>query len=921
MPRFVPSISLCLSILAVSFLTPIPAVADATRAADSAPSAEDTETTESVALGPWLALEPSTIPMPVGADYGVAELLAETMLPTGDLWTTPEAGEATAWPPGDSTTWTKRSAPVELTVPADAAETRPAVAWLATYVEVDRFVEAELVVEGAHLLRVFLDHPTNEVASKVASKTTSDPAPEAEVQTEAGTATAEIALFAGQHMVLVETIRDPASDAAWTVAARLEVPTGFGGSIEPDLDPRRRVELEDFLDAERVQGIDLAPDGRHAALFYRAPGVPAEHVETWTDVVRIDESGESRVVRTLRGGEGDFSWRPTAAGGEGDVTEYVYGREGETGTDLFLAALGSGEIRTLARGLEDLRDVRFFPDGESLLLVVAEPAEEDDRDVKRYRDLPDRWAGRRDRTRLVRLFLDGSRQRLSVGESDLDVRDIRLDGAGNAGDGVVLVSRTRHGLVDRPFSETELVEIDLRTLDETTIDTLGWFDAAHYSPDGRTLLVLGSAALYDGLGRDPNLAPDAIANDYDTQAYLVDLTVGPGSPGRERPITRDFDPTIRDATWSTHDGAIYFTVQDRSWLEIVRYDPASDAFTELPAGVDAVRGVDVAEAAGRIAYLGSSPGEPWAAYVRSSAVDAPGSPTTLARPAAERFAEIELPGAEEWSFTTDDGTEILGHVYYPPGFDPAAEKRWPMLVYYYGGTVPVDRSFGGRYPKELWASRGYVVYVPQPSGADGFGQEFSARHVNAWGRRTAEEIVEGTERFLEAHPTVDPERVGCLGASYGGFMTLYLQTITDRFAAAISHAGISNLASYWGQGWWGYLYSAAASAESYPWNNPDLYVGQSPLYRADRITTPLLLLHGDADTNVPPVESHQMYTALKLLGKEVELIEIGGQDHTILFYPQRLLWSQTTLAWFDRWLKDQPEAWEYLWGTEDEPRG
>ncbi|MEO1369049.1 MAG: prolyl oligopeptidase family serine peptidase, partial [Acidobacteriota bacterium] len=275
----------------------------------------------------------------------------------------------------------------------------------------------------------------------------------------------------------------------------------------------------------------------------------------------------------------------------------------------------------------------------------------------------------------------------------------------------------------------------------------------------------------------------------------------------------------------------------------------------------------------------------------------------------------------DWSFTSKDGDEILGRVYLPPGADESAAGDYPLIVYYYGGTAPVGRGFGGRYPKELWAAQGFVVYVLQPSGTTGFGQEFAARHVNAWGRQTADEILEGTELFLEAHPFVDPERVGAIGASYGGFMTMYLQTRSDLFAAAVSHAGISNLASYWGQGWWGYLYSDAASAGSFPWNNKELYVEQSPLYAADKITTPLLLLHGDADTNVPPVESHQMYTALEVLGKEVELIEIGGQNHTILSLEERRLWTRTILAWFSHHLKDEPHMWQHLWGTEDEPKG
>ena len=82
-----------------------------------------------------------------------------------------------------------------------------------------------------------------------------------------------------------------------------------------------------------------------------------------------------------------------------------------------------------------------------------------------------------------------------------------------------------------------------------------------------------------------------------------------------------------------------------------------------------------------------------------------------------------------------------------------------------------------------------------------------------------------------------PRKIGCLGASYGGFMTMYLQTLTDIFSAAVSHAGISNVTSYWGEGYWGYSYNSVAAAKSYPWNNPDLFTKQGALFNADKIHT------------------------------------------------------------------------------------
>lgn len=144
-------------------------------------------------------------------------------------------------------------------------------------------------------------------------------------------------------------------------------------------------------------------------------------------------------------------------------------------------------------------------------------------------------------------------------------------------------------------------------------------------------------------------------------------------------------------------------------------------------------------------------------------------------------------------------------------------------------------------------------------------------------------------------------------------MTQYLQTKTDIFAAAISHAGISDHTSYWGEGYWGYSYSEVSMADSYPWTRTDLYVERSPLYNADKIHTPLLFLHGDADTNVPFGESIQMYNALKLIGRETAFVAVKGENHQIMDYHKRQQWQNTIFAWFAKYLQDDPTWWQEMY--------
>ena len=130
---------------------------------------------------------------------------------------------------------------------------------------------------------------------------------------------------------------------------------------------------------------------------------------------------------------------------------------------------------------------------------------------------------------------------------------------------------------------------------------------------------------------------------------------------------------------------------------------------------------------------------------------------------------MQLGACEAWDFVNSNGDTINGRFYLPPDFDTA--KKYPLIVNYYGGCSPTGRNFESRYPHHAYAAQGYVVYVLNPSGATGYGQEFSSRHVNTAGEGVARDIIEGTKRFCEEHPYVDEKKIGCIGASYGGFMT------------------------------------------------------------------------------------------------------------------------------------------------------
>lgn len=871
--------------------------------ADRAPADRAPADRETVAIASWLVSGPVDLALPAfgdESDFEVAELLEGGLAEVAELW--PAAGES--GPRGG--TWTEQATPsLELTAGGGAR-----AAWAAVYLETDRFLTASLELRSQHLLLVFLDG--EEMAKKSKADATE---PEVELETRKrrgrwlpeppapGALRAELPLATGKHLLLVEAVRDPGGPDSWTLAGELSL--ADASRLSAGTSPRHRLRLADLLDVDAVTAVDISPDGRFVAAELRHPSVPAEDEETWIELRR---TGDGSLVRTIRDAE-SFTWADAAgddtAGDDAAGDHFAWVTAGEEGSTLWWSSFSTGEQRPL---LEDVQGLdRYFLTADSVIYSRRQEATEDEREVKRYRGPTDRWSNWRRTMHLYQAPLarnGGVPRKLTAGRISDELQDVSSDGRR------VLFARTYYDRTERPFSATEIFELDLATLTPRAIAEVGWFDDASYSPDGRRILVRGGPSLFDDAGR--NLAEGRHVNDYDSQLFVVDVETGEADA-----ITRDFPPTVLDATWSRHDGRIYFRAQDRNLNRLVRYDPESRVHLPIATGLDSVSAISVARGADALACFGTSAHEPQRVFVGSGE----GGFRHLAFPEEERFGRIDLGRVEPWIFTTEGGEEILGRAYYPPGYDPGAEGEYPLIVYYYGGTSPIPRDFGGRYPKNLWAANGYVVYVLNPSGATGFGQEFSSRHANDWGKRAGREILAGIEKFLRAHPAVDRQRIGCMGGSYGGFMTMYLLTRSELFAAAISHAGISNIASYWGAGWWGYLYSAVASADSYPWNNPELYAEQSPLFAADEITEPLLLFHGGNDINVPPGESQQMYTALEVLGREVELIEFAGEGHRIFDYPKRKLWSETILAWFDKHLKGEPEYWQHLWGTDDKPRG
>lgn len=840
----------------------------------------------------WLVLGPVSDALPLFHEedrgrYGIDDLLKADRGPSPR--TRPAAGVRVSWPSGESPTWTAsgvgKDGRVELPTTATNEGKGYASAWLASYVELDRFQAFDVEVAGTHPRRLWVDGEP--VVTGGLSKEGAGAEAKGSVKLEQGT-----------HVVLIETIYDPERGAPWGVGAQLSIAKPDAGAlpaVTDSTDPARAMSLSDVLDAPQLTSVAMSPDGTLVAAGLSRVVAGSDDLESW---IELRAASDGALVRAWRGGVGmgQVAWSP-----EGKKLSYAARDRREGGkesTTVWLADLDSGAVTPVVERVENFTGYRWAPDGASLVYAVLSKPDPDKRGVKLRENLLDRQAGWRDRSFLYQVAVTGgATRRLTSGGLATSASGFSPDGKR------LLVMREVEDVSARPYSRKELWELDLSTLYGKKLRDSWWIADAQYAPDGRRVLILSGPSEFGDIGR--NVPEGMTPNESDGELYVLDTGTGEAAA-----LSREFDPSIQAATWSRFNDTIYVKAAVKSGVALFRYDSATKRFAPLPAGGEVVQELAFADEAAAAACVASGPWSPETLW----AVDLGGGPARkLDTPAASEFAAIRKGEIAPAAYSGKDGTTIDGDVYLPPGFDAGAAARYPAIVYYYGGTLPVTRDFGGRYPKEWWASRGYVVYVPQPSGATGYGQAVSAMHVNDWGQVAAEQIIDGTRAFLAAYPAVDAKRVGCIGASYGGFMTMRLVTKTDLYAAAVSHAGISNLASYWGEGNWGYSYGALASAGSFPWNREDLYVEHSPIFHADKVKTPLLMTHGAADTNVPVGESESFYTALKLLGRPVELLTVDAQDHHILDHAKRMVWSRSIVAWFDKWLKRQPAWWDDLY--------
>lgn len=776
------------------------------------------------------------------------------------------------WSAFDATKW-QSSKQSELQFRTDADR---AYALAATYATADSYTKATLEVKGSRPLVIYGN------GKEVAKATTAD--------SGVYTASHELTLDRTRMELVIATTTQASDPGEWKFSATLKQDS----TAEPNISsgtslPFRPAHFERESELEDLGDLRLSPDGKYLA-FKRTirEGVENESV-SWVEIWDADQNKPYHVFGR-EGGPSNLKYSS-----DGKYLYYLINND--EGSEVWAFVISSRATERLLNAIKNLDDYQVTPDGNSIVYSISKEKPENKTGYDLFRELNDRLPDYNERRELYLADLRSGITRPLTTTGKFEVEKWSISPSGKR---ILMVKNIAKN--DRPYVTEEFWTLELLSGESKKV-----FARSTIEYPQNICWINEELIGYCAGSHDASAADTVYHNATQLVAYTLNLTTG-----EHHNLTGDQEFGLNDEGdhqrifYNPRDKQLYYHVARGGHAQFAKSTISGKNIVYRPfkSNFDFTDNPSFAANGSRVAYLAADYNTPKAIYVYDVASN---RERKLFDPNAAIVADWQFGTMEEWNFTNRLGIEIDGWIYKPADFTP--DKKWPLIVYYYAGVSPRDVRFSYQY--QMWVANGYVVYVLNPVGAFGRGQEFADYHAGDWGSEATQDVIEGTEKVLAAHTYLDKDNMGAYGGSYGGFITLDLVTKTNMFKTVVDMYGISNLTNYFGGGVWGYWYSDIASPGKFPWSDKDIYVEKSPIYNADKIKTSMLILHGGADNNVPWLESDQMFVALKLLGQDVVYARYQGETHNInTQYKNLIEHRQMMLEWFDKYLKNQPAAWQ-----------
>jgi len=654
----------------------------------------------------------------------------------------------------------------------------------------------------------------------------------------------------------------------------------------PDAEART-LDYHDVFGLEYADAPAISPDGERVVYVRR-------HMDSQSDrnlgqlwLIELD-SGRQQPLTAGEGSFGSPRWAP-----DGERIAYI-GHDGDGDSQLHVMWLDSGRVARITRGPHAPSAPSWAPDGSRIAFnrfVPAEPPK-----LVQPLEVPEGadWAPPPTVVERPVFRIDGrgmlphgQTQRFVVPADGGPARQVTDGPYPNPGpavwtpDGQALIfAANRREDWELEGRDTDLYRLDLDGGEWTRLtERYGPDQSPALSPDGTRLAWLG----FD----------DALMSYTNTEVWMM-----PADGGEPQSLTANLDRNVDTLVWADDGEALYISYSDEGTGVIDRLDLDGEATRVAQDLGGTTLGRPYASGnfdagAGAVVYTATSPQHP-ADLVR---VDRRGRATRLTTLNAERLGHRELARVEELIWTSSrDGLDIEGWLAYPPDHEPG--RRYPVILEIHGGPFA---DYGPRFSMEvqLMAAAGYVVLYANPRGSTSYGAEFANRIHHAYPGDDYHDLMSGVDALVE-RGIADPERLYVTGGSGGGVLTAWIVGSTDRFRAAVVAKPVINWTSFVLTGdltpfFHKYWFPAL------PWEAPDHYWQRSPLSRVGNVTTPTMVLTGEADWRTPMWESEQFYQALRLRGVDTMLVRIPEAPHGIAGRPSQLVTKvRHILAWFER---------------------
>ncbi|MCC7173740.1 MAG: S9 family peptidase [Bryobacterales bacterium] len=405
-----------------------------------------------------------------------------------------------------------------------------------------------------------------------------------------------------------------------------------------------------------------------------------------------------------------------------------------------------------------------------------------------------------------------------------------------------------------------------------------------------------------GADNSPQYSPNGKLLAYRTQlraGYESDrwrLVVMERATGEARILTENLDRSVGSFTWTADSSRLFFTVEDRGRQPIQMISAAGGAARLVAGGASTLDDIQLTADGKTMVYTEHSASSPVEIFRASSSG---GAATPLTRLNEPLLASHALTPAEEFWVEGAEAARVHSFLVRPPGFRAGA--RYPVLFLIHGGPQGAwGESWTYRWNAQVFAAAGYVVVMPNPRGSTGYGQKFTDEINADWGGKVFDDIMK-TVDHVAAQPYADAGRMAAAGASYGGYMINWLAGHSSRFRALVSHAGVFDLRSMFGET--EELWFPLWEFRGKPWDEPEMYARWSPSFFVKEFRTPTLVTHGELDYRVPVGQGLQMFTALQLQGVPSKLLLFPDEGHWISKPQSAVFWYRTVIDWLDSWLK------------------